>query len=545
MTIRAYGALLALLLSACGGGGGGGGGDTVQNNGALQPGTTVSGDGNSRQINATCSFSQKLGAARGDNLRISRVGWVQTVELDADASSTRLIAGKLVLARVDLLATGSPATPSSAYLLVSNANTANCTRINLTGPSRVPAVRDPQTLDSAYSATIPAALIQPGVSISVVFDDAIGRSVSEADKTYRVYSLPVHSALTEVIRVIPISYKGQNGSVSSNPDLSALLTRLHPITTFSLRSEAAFAPPSLSQSILDVLSSNQESFATMQAVLSELDDECARRNGAQSSARTSPKCLGVFPNNLSFRTSTGTVVGLAYVGGVSMLTQSVSATDTFSVISPYSYSHWLDFRAVTVAHEYGHLLNINHAACGGPTDTDSRLYPDGRLGGNSGYDSARSFYFSSQRLNNSGQPQFGDLMSYCAKEWSSDRGYLAALSYRGAGSARVDTSVSTEGTPRSHWLKISMQQGQWQLRPVAFTPATLRVTNQVMQAQTAVGLMQLPVYAAVIADAPEATQGPFFVDLGDLDAQQLQLSDLPLGDALISKIWSAGEWTNR
>ncbi len=542
MTIRALGVALALLLSACGGGGGGGGSAT-QNNGALQPGTTVSSDGRSRQINATCSFSQALGAARADNMRIERVSWVQTVELDADASNTRLIAGKLVLARIDLLATGSPATPGSAYLLVSNANTANCTRINLAGPARVPAVRDPQTLNSAYSVAIPASLIQPGVSISVVFDDPAGRTVSEADAIYRVYNMPVQSALSEVIRVIPISYKGQNGFVISNPDLSALLTRLHPVTTFNLRTEAAFAPPSLDQSILGLLGSGQESFVTMQAVLSEFDDECARRNGAQSSARTSPKCLGVFPNNLSFRTATGTVVGLAYVGGVSMLAQSVSATDAFSVISPYNSSHWLDFRAVTVAHEYGHLLNLNHAACGGPTDRDSRLYPDGRLGGVAGHDSARNFYFSSQRLNNDGQPQFGDLMSYCAKEWSSDRGYLAELSYRGAGSARVDSSANT-ASARSHWLKISLQQGQWQLRPVAFTPATLRVTDQVMQVQTALGLMPLPVYAAVIADAPEATRGPFFVDLGELDAQQLQLS-LPLGDALLSKVWSAGEWTSR
>lgn len=541
MTIRALGVALVLLLSACGGGGGGSG--ATQNKGTLQPGTTLSSDGKSRQVNAPCSFNQTLGTARNDNMRIDRVSWVQTAELDADAGNTRLIAGKLVLARIDLLATGSPAAPSSAYLLVSNANAANCTRINLAGPSRVPATRDPQTLNSAYSVSIPAPLIQPGVSISVVFDDAAGRAVSEADNIYRVYEMPVHSVLSEMIRVIPISYKGQNGSVTSNPDLSALLTRLHPVTTFNLKTEAAFSPPSLDQSILGSLGSGQESFVTMQAVLSELDDECARRNGAQSSARTSPKCLGVFPNNLTFRTATGAVVGLAYVGGVSMLTQSVAATDAFSVISPYSTSHWLDFRAVTVAHEYGHLLNLNHAACGGPTDTDPRLYADGRLGGGAGHDSARNFYFSSQRLSNDGQPQFGDLMSYCAKEWSSDRGYLAELSYRGAGSARVDPSASTESV-RSHWLKVSLQQGRWQLRPVAFTPATLRMTDKVMQAQTALGLMPLPVFAAVIADAPEVTQGPFFVDLGALQVRQLQLPALPLGDALVSTIWSAGEWTS-
>lgn len=547
MRTGAIGMALAVLLSACGGGGGG---STTSNAGALQPTTTQAGDGSSRQVNAPCSFTQTLGAARADNLHIDRVSWVQTVELDAVASATRLIAGKPVLARIDLLASNSPATPGSAYLLVSNASAANCTRINLSGPGRVPDARDPQTLGSAYSAIIPATLVQPGASVSVIFDDAAGRSASEADKIYRVYTLPVHSALSETVRVIPITYKGQNGFVNSNPDLAALMTRLHPVTTFSLRTEAAFAPPSLNQSVLGLLGSGQESFVTMQAVLSELDDECDRRNGSQGSARTAPKCLGVFPNNLTFRSASvdGSIVGLAYVGGITMLTQSVSATDTFSVISPYVSSHWLDFRALTVAHEYGHLLNLDHAACGGPTDTDSRLYPDGRLGNGAGHDAARNFYFSSQRPGNDGQPQFGDLMSYCSKEWSSDRGYLAELSYRGAGSARVAQDSNPQGgmeSARSHWLKISLQQGQWQMRPVHFTPATLRVTGRTLQAQTATGLVVLPVYSAVVADAPEAIQGPFFVDLGEHLVQQLVLPALPLAQGLTDRVWSAGEWLAR
>jgi len=545
MQIRLLGLTLSLLLSACGGGGGGA---SVSNSGALKPTTTVTSDGRSRQVSAPCGFSQTLGPARADNLRIDRVSWVQTAVLDAAVTSTRLIAGKPVLVRVDLLADTAPAAPASAYLLVSNPDTTSCTRISLSGPASVPAVTDVQTLATAFSASIPANLIQPGASVSIVFDDSRGRTATEADSTYRVYDLPVHSALTETIRVIPVTYKGQNGSVSNTADLAALMTRLHPVTRFTLQTEAAFAPPSLNQSLLGLLGTGQESFTTMQAALSELDDECARRNGSQSSARTAPKCLGVFPNNLTFRSvsSNGSIVGLAYVGGITMLTQSVSATDNFSVISPYGGSHWLDFRALTVAHEYGHLLNLDHAACGGPTDTDPRLYADGRLGGGGGYDPLRNFYFSSQRLGNDGQPQFGDLMSYCAKEWSSDRGYLAALSYRGAGSARA-SAASSPDTPaeRSHWLKIAVQGNQWQLRTVDFTPATLRATSMAMQAETATGTESLPVYAAVLPDAPDAPRGPYYVDLAGLSPNRLRLSGLPVVNALAETIWSSGEWTSR
>lgn len=529
--------LLGLLLSACGGGGGGG--SPAANQGQLQSDKTISGDGRSQQINATCPFTQVLSAARNDGRRIDRVSWVQTAEFDASATNAQLIANKPVLARVDLLTTSASASPSRAYMLVSNAG--GCTRIALTSPGSIPTAVDRQTLNSAYYATIPANLIEPGSAVAVVFDDDQGRSEAEADRTYRLLRLPVKSSLTETIRVIPLTYKGQNGFVTNNADLADLMLRLHPITAFTLRTEAAFAPPSLNQSVLGLLTSGQESFLTMQAVLSELDDECARRNGAQNSARTAPKCLGVFPNNLTFRSATGQVVGIAYVGGVSMLAQSVSATDDFAEISAYGANHWLNFRALTVAHEYGHLLNLNHAACGGPTDTDPRLYPDGRLGGGSGYDTTRRFYFSSQRLNGAGQPQFGDLMSYCAKEWSSDRGYVAALNYRAGGSARMGTQ---ETGSRSQWLKITRQGERWQLRPVDFTPSTLRVTNASLQVTAANGITAVPVYAAVIADAPELTQGPFFADLGDLNALQLtllgvdSLSGLPI-------TWSAQEWIKR
>ena len=44
-----------------------------------------------------------------------------------------------------------------------------------------------------------------------------------------------------------------------------------------------------------------------------------------------------------------------------------------------------------------------------------------------GYDSGRGFYFSSRQAGADGLPQFADLMSYCSKEWPSDRGYRLAL----------------------------------------------------------------------------------------------------------------------
>ena len=69
MRMRLVGLVPTLLMMACGGGGG----SSVSNQGALKPTTTIASDGRSRQVSATCSFSQTLGPARADSLRIDRV----------------------------------------------------------------------------------------------------------------------------------------------------------------------------------------------------------------------------------------------------------------------------------------------------------------------------------------------------------------------------------------------------------------------------------------------------------------------------------------
>ncbi|MFX5203055.1 hypothetical protein ABTC96_20020, partial [Acinetobacter baumannii] len=84
--------------------------------------------------------------------------------------------------RIDLLATGSPLAPVRRELRVYDPVSATCTSLTVSGPTRVPAAVDAETLDSSFVATIPAELVKPGMSVSLVFDDAAGRSSSEADQ---------------------------------------------------------------------------------------------------------------------------------------------------------------------------------------------------------------------------------------------------------------------------------------------------------------------------------------------------------------------------
>ncbi|MBA4151085.1 MAG: hypothetical protein C0509_00865 [Acinetobacter sp.] len=519
----------SILLAGCGGSGGGGGGQSTST--TTNPTTTASPpvtvDDSSRTINSECPITQTLmpSGERGDGLRIDDVSWLQTVQLDPDHPETRMVAGKAIKLRIDLLANTNPLSPVERVARVYDPATQNCTNLALSGPSRVPASTNVESLTTAYSVTIPADLVKPGMSVSVLFNDNTGRSTTEANQTYRVLRPVIRPAITETIRVIPIQLLTQQGSFSSTQDLSDLITRLYPVTNVNVVVQQPFQLSSgLISSLLGLLGGTyQGTIGQMQTLLSQVDDHCQSLNGNASNPRTAPKCVALLPSNLIFRpadSTTSQIVGLAYVGGITMLTRSVASVDT-GITSPYVSGHWIGFDAMTFAHEYGHLLNLDHANCGSPSMLDPRLYNDGRLGGGAGWDAVKDVYFSSQRQLN-GQPQFADVMSYCGKEWMSDRGYLASLGYR-SGSAYVSGRLD-EAQAQDQWLKISLTPDGWQARKVGFAPATLRNTDLTLDIESDSGLNQMALRSAVVSEhAVTDNFGPFYVNIGQRKPHQLRV----------------------
>ena len=87
----------------------------------------------------------------------------------------------------------------------------------------------------------------------------------------------------------------------------------------------------------------------------------------------------------------------------------------------------------TIAHEFGHNLNLRHAPCGGPGGPDP-LFPDrnGRIG-SWGYDRTRGRLLS---------PYATDLMSYCRGGWISDYHVSNSLRHR----LDAETATSAEKT---------------------------------------------------------------------------------------------------
>lgn len=496
----------ALLLSACGGGGGG-------------SDAGAAGEAAAGLARGGCAAEQTLSATpRNDGLRIVQVDWLQTVAQSADGSDVQLAGGKPVQVRVDLVANQSQLAPTRAELRIRDG--AECAIVPLRGPDRVPtaAGRDTASLATAFVADIPSALVRPGLSVTVVFDDGQGRTAAEAESLRRTFAPAVTAPITEQLLVVPLIHRDEVGYVRSLPDLERLLVRLHPIAGVRARLTEPFAAPSLqgggNGGLLGLLGGGgggqtNASFMTMNQLLDEVDEYCAAQGGRTSRPVTSTKCLGVFPDNIRFTTPlnpSGRIVGLAELGGTTMLAESLAAVDDGTVTSPYASRHWLTFRAVTVAHEYGHLLALEHANCGTSSGIDPRLYPDGRLGGLAGHDAERGFYFSSAVRSVTGQPQFGDLMSYCEKEWSSDRGYRASLRYR----AQLDERRSRrEAAPR--WLRLTPVPDGWRLRWVAFPPDVLVPTAWTLGLEGMPGVSELAVASAVLPDVPEGSPMPLYV----------------------------------
>ena len=496
------------LLIACGGGGG--------TAGPRADSARLSSDGLQRQVDAPCPFSQTLGLPRGDGLRIENVRLIQTVEQEADDAETRLAAGKDVIVRVDLLATRGQLPPSRRDLLVLDAETGSCETLRLRGPSSVPQRVDDASLSQAWIATVPARLIKPGLALSIVFDDTFGRDDTEAARIARAYRVAVAPMVDEQVRIIPLVYRNLSGTVSSAADVADLLRRMHPLGQVSAAMDPAYAAPALARSGNLLSGSGEESAATMRQTLREVDQECQRRHGSKGSARNAVKCLGIFPDNLTFRPdgdSTREIVGLAIVGGVTLLSESLPAVDQNLVLAPDLSRHWITDQAVTLAHEFGHLLNLDHAACGSTTGNDPRLYRDGRLGQGAGHDAGRGFYFSASLTGADGTPQFADVMSYCNKAWTSDRGYRASLAYRTAG-------VSGSSSPR---LTVTQSSQGWQLTRAGIVPATLQSSDWQLDVLTPAGHELLPLACEVYSDVSGPGLTPCHVDIGDRQLLQASL----------------------
>lgn len=498
---RLAGLFLCLALVACGGGGGGGGGTESSSTNTPQgaPGSQTldlsdlpldgsffdqslvtpnpsilafrnSVDGTERVATSACDIRQRLGTPANDGARIDRVRWLQTVEHDPADVASWLVAGKSTVLRVNartnlgLLGLSRPA----AFVELNGA----CQPLAMTGPSLISNLLQLADFDRSYTVTVPAQWVQPGMRVIVRLDDADGRTASELDALIWVSQPRVAPAVTERIRLVPLNLNGFVSTLPEPAQVSTVVERLFPVTSTQISTASTIT---VTPQAGDLFSGNSGSFAYMLRTLEAVDNYCAAINGAVA-ARSAIKCVGVIPSGFRYRVSANGnfYTGLAYVSGVSLLTEGFSSADNLAVTSPYLNQHWMNSSALVFAHEFGHLMSLEHADCGGATGIDPRLPAQGLLGGEAGWDRTRGVLFTGLQLPLSVQP-FTDVMSYCAKSWMSLKGYQAAHAYRLGGLSLLRTQgAAAAATAEPSWWRVHRDdQGVWHAVPTRTVPDAL------------------------------------------------------------------------
>lgn len=444
------------IMTACGGGSGGGGGTPATPTTPTTPTmpTPPVATGSVTRTAAGCSIAQKLGGFTDATLEIKDATWLQVVGQKVDDSSasasdkTLLAAEKDARVRIDVTAAAAgTALPADAklQLAVTSGGTTTCEEFTLTSASAAaPTSVDYRTLDKSYVATIPAAKLKEGtISYQIVVHAA---DAAAAPKLYKQGSVVVSPKITDKIVIYPISFDGQTGSLPSVAEIKRLILRTMPHADVTITVAPATTLATLTTSNGTNRGSYYEFAGTkMRDALNDLANTCAAdypapmvnesgeldpTAGPWQQRNKAEKCFGIYPNNVRFDEP-----GLALLANRTLLAQSFTATDDLSVSGPYT-SHWLTSGARVLVHEYGHVLSLGHAKCGTTEFPDNwggtyRLYNNGRLGpigmGFDTRDGTTPYYFADSVTGT----EFADMMSYCGKQWTSDRGYRAVIDYLG------------------------------------------------------------------------------------------------------------------
>jgi len=343
---------------------------------------------------ATIAYAQTQG---GFNLDIAGVHITQAMQ--SLAGAVPLVANRDGLLRVFVRGSlANTSIPDVRVRLYRNGQLQETRTI--TAPSTsTPVSVDEGVLLSSWNYRLPGSMIQPGLAVVVDVDPT--NAVTETNEndntfpsngnplTFDVRSAGVHSA-----RFVPVVQpNGLRGDVTS-ANLNTYVDFAHAVYPMPSIDADVRAPYSYSAMLASEYDNTWSNLLSEIEVLRIADGSSRYYYGVIKPAYTSG----------------GT--GLGYIG------QTANPTLWRSAIGV----DWANWRAETVAHEWGHNFGRAHVGCGNPNSPDANYpYPNGTLG-MQGWD-MRTNVIRSMTTN-------FELMSYCTPYWTSDYTYNAVMNFR-------------------------------------------------------------------------------------------------------------------
>jgi len=265
----------------------------------------------------------------------------------------------------------------------------------------VPTVIQEADATASWNAAVPAAWIQPGLTVLATVDPA--GAIPESDKGNNQYpvngtpqALTVEPLSTWKVRLLPVTTgDGRTGAVdaASVPSYLTMARQVHAVPDTL---DAALGPP---------LTSSVTALTSDSAVWTTVLDEVTAKWNADGRPAT---YFGVVNPPYS-----SGVAGIGWVGQAVAIGWDKASS-----------------RAGVVAHEVGHTFGRLHAPCGGVASPDPDYPATGDYaGGHIGVTGWDAFAASG---NLKAAATYTDVMGYCSTQWVSDYTYKGVLAYRKA-----------------------------------------------------------------------------------------------------------------
>lgn len=342
----------------------------------------------------------------GLNLRPAVVYAVQAAQ--NQQGDVPLVAGRAALLRVFVTATESTSVSPQVRVRLFAGTTEAVNQIVSATAGGVPREVMESELSRSWNLVIPAALVQPGLAVSVEVDPSNAVSeTTESDNTWPATgrtTLDVRMVPNAHVMIVPVVTGGIEGpprvTAASALQITDLARKIFPSAALQTTVHSFYTTRAFED--------NVEPFTAWSQLLQEL---AAMRTAEGVDAEyigilrleTNPELLGL--------------ASRAHVG----LSHDDLATDADTVF----------------AHELGHVFGLRHANCGGAAGPDFQYpYPQGATGA-FGLDFDRMVVMPPTRK---------DIMGYCASAWISDYNFKKVMTNRlAATGSAVQPSVIVWG----------------------------------------------------------------------------------------------------